>query len=139
MPILQLFSLVHFIKLPTCYMGTNPSFIGDIITNMISLFMKSWTVDTEISDYHKLSVSICKTTFAKGKFFYRYYHKFDSKLFEQTVIDEVSLESFHTTFSLYLEKFPPLKQKYFRYINSPFMSRTLRKTIMTNLVIRAAF
>ena len=48
-------------------MGTNPSSIGYIITNMTFLFMKSCTVETAISDYHKLIMPICKTTFSKGE------------------------------------------------------------------------
>ena len=42
------FSLGRLIKTPTCYMGTNPSSIDHIITNMTSLFMKSRTVETVI-------------------------------------------------------------------------------------------
>ena len=34
------FSLGHLIKTPTCYMRANSSFIGHIIANMTSLFMK---------------------------------------------------------------------------------------------------
>ena len=68
-----------------------------------------------ISDYPKLIMSICRMTFAKGKskkFFYRCYKNFDSKLFKETLIKnlsetELSLKSFETTFSLTLEKFAP--------------------------------
>ena len=42
------FSLGHLIKTQTCYMGTYPSNIDHIITNMTSLFMKSDTVETVI-------------------------------------------------------------------------------------------
>ena len=60
-------------------------------------------------------MSICRMTFAKGKskkFFYRCYKNFDSKLFKETLIKnlsetELSLKSFETTFSLTLEKFAP--------------------------------
>ena len=56
------FSLGHLIKTPTCYMGTNPSSIDHLITNMTSLFMKSCTVETEIYDYHRLIMSIWRLT-----------------------------------------------------------------------------
>ena len=78
------FSLGQIIKTPTCYMGTNPSSIDQIITNMTSLFKKSYTVETGISDYHKLIMSICRMTFAKGKskkLFYRCCKNFGSKHF----------------------------------------------------------
>ena len=88
-------------------MGTNPSFIGDSITNMISFFLKHCTVETGISGYHKLVMSIFKPTFAKGKskkFFYSYYQNFDSKLFEQTLTDVVSLKCFKTTLRFYFSQ-----------------------------------
>ena len=133
------FSLGHLIKTPTSYMVTNPSSIDHIITNMTPLFMRSCTAETGICDYHKLIMPFCRLTFAKGKsnkFFYRCYKNFDSKLFEETLIKnlsetELSLKSFETSFSLTHEKFEPLKQKYLRYNNSPFMNKTLRKAIMT--------
>ena len=74
-------------------MVTNPSSIDHIITNMTSLFMKSCTVETGISDYHKLIMSICRLTFAKGKskkLFHCCYKNFDSKLFEETLIKNMS-------------------------------------------------
>ena len=74
-------------------MGTKPSSIDHIITTMTSLFMKSCTVETRISDNHKLMMSICRLTFAKDKskkFFYRFYKNFDSKLFEKTLIKNMS-------------------------------------------------
>ena len=61
------FSLGHLIKIPTCYMDANPSSIDHIIRNMTFLFMKPCTVETGVSDYHKLIISICRMTFAKVK------------------------------------------------------------------------
>ena len=87
------FSLGHLIKTLTCCVGTNTSFIDHIITNMTSLFMKSYTVEAGISDYHKLIMSFCRLTIAKGKskkFFYRGYKNFDSKLFEKTLMKSLS-------------------------------------------------
>ena len=56
----NVFSLDHFIKTRTCYMGTNTFFIGDIITNTISFFVKYCAVEMGISDYHKLVMPICQ-------------------------------------------------------------------------------
>ena len=53
--------------------------------------MKSCTGETGLSDYHKMIMFICKTTFAKGKakisYYDRCYQNFDSKHFEETLID----------------------------------------------------
>ena len=104
-------------------------------------------------------MSICRTTFAKvkgkskklkgnsncqsksKKFCYQYYKNFDSKLFEETLIKNLSktglsLKSFETTFSLTLEKFALLKQKYLRYNSSPFMNR---KAIMTTSKLKRSY
>ena len=57
---------------------------------------------------------------------------------------ELFLKSFEIFFSLTLEKFPPLKQKYIRYNNSAFINRTLRKnvtwkTIRSNIMCVSIF
>ena len=109
--------------------------------------MKSCTIEMGTSDYHKLIMSIYRLIFAKGKskkIFYRCFKSFDSELFEDTMIKslsetEFSLKSFETTFSLTLEKFAPLKYKYLRYDNSPFMNKTLRKAIMTRSKLKRRY
>ena len=52
---------------------------------------------------------------------------------------ELSLKSFENTFSLTLEKFAPLKQKYLGYSNSLFMNRTFRKAIMTRSMLKRVY
>ena len=52
---------------------------------------------------------------------------------------ELFVKSFETTFKLTLEKVPPLKQKYLRYNNSPFMNRTLRKAIVTRSKLKMRY
>ena len=131
--LLQLFFFRSYYQNTHLLHEYNPSSIDHIITNMTSLFMKFCTVETGISDYYKLATSICRITLAKGKtkkFFYRWYKDFNSKPFEETLVKvlsktEVSLKSFEITFSLTLQKFAPLNQKYLRYNNSTFMNRPL--------------
>ena len=52
---------------------------------------------------------------------------------------ELSLKSFESNFSLTLKKIAPLKQKYLRYNNSPFMKRTLRKAIMNRFKLKRRY
>ena len=47
-------------------MSTDASYIDHVITNITSLFMKSWVVETGTSDHQKL-MFIYRTTFAKDK------------------------------------------------------------------------
>ena len=80
-------------------------------------------------------MSICRMTFAKGKskkFFYRCYKNFDSKLFEEALIKslsetELSFKSFEATFSLTLERFALLKQKYLRYKSHLFHEQNFKQ------------
>ena len=48
-------------------MSTDAFYIDHVITNITSLFMKSWIVVTGTSDHQKLIMSIYRTTFAKDK------------------------------------------------------------------------
>ena len=70
-------------------MGTNPSSIDHIITNMTSLFMKSCTAETGISDYHKLIMSFYRMTYAKSKgkkLFCCCFKNFNSKFLKEVLI-----------------------------------------------------
>ena len=103
-------------------MGTNPSSIDHIIPNVTSLFMKSCTVETRISDYLKLIMSICRMTLPKVKvknYFVAVIKILVVNFSEETLVKnlagtELSLKSFEAKFSLTLEKFAPLNEKYFR-------------------------
>ena len=115
-------------------MGTNPSSIDHIITNMTSLFMKSCTAETGISDYHKLIMSIYRMTYAKSKgkkLFCCCFKNFNSKFLKEVLIKHFSQTELSQSFETTLEKFALLKQKYLRYNNNHFMNRTLIKAIMT--------
>ena len=52
---------------------------------------------------------------------------------------ELFLKSFETTFSLTLENFATLKQKYLRYNNNPFINRTLRKVFISKSKLKRTY
>ena len=141
------FSLSHLIKSPTCFKGSNPSSIDHIITNMPTRFMKSCTLETGISDHHKLIMSIFRSTFAKGNsktFYYRCFKNFDDATFKETLTNrlantELSFDNFIAIFSETFNNFAPLKKKYLRYNNNSFMNKSLRKAIMTRSKLKNKF
>ena len=62
----SVFNLSSLIKDATCFKNPiNPSCIDLILTNRPSCFQNSVTVETGISDFHKLTVSVLKTNFGK--------------------------------------------------------------------------
>ena len=83
--------------------------------------------------------------------FYRCYGNFDNKKFEEELQKQLpsvsDFESFQFAFKVSLHlicicitnQFSPLKQKLIRNNNQPFMTKTLRKTIMRRSKFRDKF
>ena len=112
--------LEHFIKKTTCCKGDAPTRIDHIITNIRKRFMKSMALETDISDHHKMIMTIFCSIFAKGKpktFYYRCYKKFNLEQFQMELkgkLDQISNNSFDIfleEFKTCLDKFAPLKEK----------------------------
>ena len=62
----SLFSLKNLIKEPTCYKNLdNPSCIDLILTNKAKSFQNSKAYETGLSDFHKLIITVLKTSFRK--------------------------------------------------------------------------
>ena len=58
----------NLVKEPTCFKNPeNPSCIDLFITNSSTSFMKTTTITTGLSDFHKLIVTVMRTTFPKSE------------------------------------------------------------------------
>ena len=78
--ILVSFNLKNLIKEPTCFEGPTPRCIDLMLTNKKQYFMKSQAITTGISYFHKLTISILKSSFSKGNpkiILYRDYKNFN--------------------------------------------------------------
>ena len=76
--------LDHLILKPACYNRKTSSTIDLIIKNHKTIFMKSDTCETGLSDHHKMVYSFLRKTFAKGKpktIYNRYFKNFDQNKF----------------------------------------------------------
>ena len=63
----SLYGLKSLIKTPTCFKSENsPSCIALILTNRINSFQNSSTIETGLSDFHHLVLTVLKTTFKKA-------------------------------------------------------------------------
>ena len=81
------FDMDTLIKQPTCYKSpTNPSCIDLFITNKKHYFQNTTIVETSISDFHKLIVTVMKAKFTKLNpkvICYRNYKNFNSENFSR--------------------------------------------------------
>ena len=62
----ELYHLKSLIKTPTCFKSNeNPTCIDLILTNRQQSFQNSTTIETGLSDFHHLTVTVMKTKFKK--------------------------------------------------------------------------
>ena len=138
----ELYSLENLIKEPTCYKNpNNPSLIDLMLTNRKNYFCNSTTIETGLSDCHKMTVTVLKT-FIKKKgpriIKYRCYKNYNERSFKHDLlncfemVDEefINYDKFLNIFLKVLNKHAPLKHKTVRGNQSPFMTKELSKAIM---------
>ena len=144
------YNLSNLIKEPTCFKNIhNPSAIDLMLTNRVRQFQNSHTIETGLSDHHKMTISVLKTFFQKQSptiVTYRDYNKFKVNLFRNQLLeqltsigDNITYEKFETIFIRLLELHAPMKTKFMRANNGPFINKTLSKAIMTRSRLRNKF
>ena len=102
---------------------------------------KTTAIETGLSDFHKMIVTVLKATFPKQGptvINYRNYKKYNDNVFKSDLKQELqkidpsglNYSSFETAFDRVLDKHAPIKKRYVRANDNPFMTRALRKAIM---------
>ena len=136
------YSLQNLIKEPTCFKNAlNPTLIDMDLTNRYNSFHNTSCIETEISDYHKMTITVLKTHFQKLKPIkvkYRSDDNFNFNLFKSELRDSLNMNNqinieydiFKETFMEVLHKHAPMKEKISRGNNAPFMNKTLSKAFM---------
>ena len=62
----EMYDLENLIRGPTCFKNlNNPSSIDVMLTNRKNSFQNSMTIETGLSDHHKMTVTVLKTFFKK--------------------------------------------------------------------------
>ena len=132
------YKLVKLSKNPTCHKSENPRCIDLILTNCKSHFQNTTNVETGLSDFHVMILSILKGDFTKRSpkiLTYRDYKKFDIPSFRSEILNhrilnfrdygsvDISVKSLHN-------KHAPIKRKTVSANDGPFMTKELRKAIM---------
>ena len=122
-----------------------------MLTNSYRSFENSCPIETGLSDFHRMVVTVMKAYFQKQKpkvLTYRDYKHFSENNYRQKITYELSLLgyangiSFNVFFNICkvtLDKAAPLKQKYVRSNHSPFLSKEILKAIMNRTRLRNKF
>ena len=60
----SLYNLKNLVHDPTCYKNyINPTCIDLMLTNWMTYFQNTRTIETGLSDFHKMTVTVMKTSF----------------------------------------------------------------------------
>ena len=115
-----------------------------MLTNKPRCFQNTSVVETGLSDYHGLVLTVMKTHIPRLKpkiLKYRSYKNFDSDKFLQDVRNtdfkpvtndaNLSYENLSSAFQKLVEKHAPLKTRIQRGNTAPFMNQELKKAIYT--------
>ena len=91
----QLYNLKHLIKVPTCYKNPeNPSIIDLMLTNSPYSYQNSCAIETGLSGFHKMTVTVLKTFFQKKGpkvISYRDYKNYSNDIFRQLINDDFNV------------------------------------------------
>ena len=146
-----LFNLKSLIKSPTCFKSdTNPSCIDLILTNRNNCFQNSTTIETGLSDFHHLVLTVLKTTFRKKPpkvVRYRNYRLYNRQNYINdlnlslagTDLHHISSDDYNDLLLRVLDVHAPLKMKYIRGNDQPFMNSELRREHMKRTMLLNRF
>ena len=128
------YDLKCLIKEPTYYKNPdNPSCIDIILTNNPKCFQSSCVVETGLSDFHRMKVTVLKTTFKKFEpemIRYSDYKNFQNDQYRDKLTPKLSnivskknnirLNEFLSICIHTLDRYAPCKQRYTRGNHLPF-------------------
>ena len=144
----NLYLLKNLIKRPTCFKNPeNPKAIDLILTNRPRSFCNSDTLETGLSVFHELTVTVLKIFFKKQSpnvISYRNYKKFSNDSFRTNLINEISsngileggLASFLEACKKSLDYQAPREKKYTRANQASFLMKEINKEIMARSRLR---
>ena len=143
------YQLHNLIKDRTCFKNLNkPSCIDLLLTNFPKSFLKSQILETGLSDFHKLTLTVLKRHYKKQKplvVTYRDYKNFSNESFRTELLStkerysNISFADFHSKFFYLLGKHAPVKKSYIRANQKNFMDKELNQAIMVRSKIRNKF
>ena len=130
-------SLKSFIRQPLCYKSpSNPTCVDLILTNAPQKFQSFCLVETGLSDFHLMTVTVMRNIFKKLKprtINYRSYKYFSNEAYRESLYMN-SQKRFSlimmTAWKGFLNRHGPRKRKLARGNQMPFITKDLLKAIM---------
>ena len=138
-PFCDSYSLTNLIKQPTCYKNlSHPKCIDLILTNVPRSFQTIYVIETRLSDFHLMTLTVMRKNFKKLKprvISYRSYKPFSNEFFRECLLGKLSQQTFvnndygferfcYVTLKA-LDKYAPRKAKHARENQMPFMTKEI--------------
>ena len=140
---LELYGLKNLVHENTCFKSVNnPSCIDLLLTNSRCSFQHINVMSSGLSDFHELVLTVMKIIFPKAKpneIFYRNHKHFNETIFKDDLKRYLyantessrNFSKFQEIFLNVLDIHASMKKKYIRANEVPYMTKPLRKAIMT--------
>ena len=145
----QIYGCKNIVKDKTCFKNPiNPTCIDLIITNRPKSFQESEVIETGLSDFHKMSLTVMKVFYNKQKpkiIQYRKYKGFSNEAFMQELesalarFSQISFRTFKSTVDYILQKHAPIKKRYVRANQASFINSKIHKEVMRRTRLRNKF
>ena len=145
---LEIYNLKNLVKKPTCFKSDRPRSIDLILTNRASSFQCTDSIETGLSDFHCMILTVLKGGFLKRgpkHINYRDYRKFSIENFREDLhiklskhipADKINYDTFDSVVKNVLNEHAPIKRKSVRANDGPFVTKALRKAIMLRSKLR---
>ena len=146
----EIYSCKNLIKDNTCFKNSlKPSCIDLIITNRPKSFQNSVTVETGLSDFHKMTLTVMKVFYKKQKtniVMHRNYKHFSNEAFmldvKNSIIQMTSENNdleFDEAIDEAIQRHAPIKKWYVRANQAPFINKKINREIMKRSRLRNKF
>ena len=131
----------------TYYKNPNkPTYIDLILINKPRSFKNSSVLETGLSDFHKMTLTVMRAHFVKQTpkvVYYRDYKKFSNDLFRNDILQVQALTDtkvyVQTNIVDIFNEHAPLKKRYVHANQVPFMNKKLGKELMTRSRLKNKF
>ena len=146
------YGLKNIIRQATCCKNpSNPVCIDLILTNVPRSFQSTCVIETGLSDFHLMTLTVMRKSFKKYQpkaITYRSYKNFSNEKYRENLINNLPKENFVNNdddFQRFyhiidaLSKHGPRKKMYARGNQMPFFKKELSKAIMTRTKLQNIF
>ena len=145
---LEQYEAKKIMKNKTCFKNPDRLTCIDLfLTNSPHSFQNTVTISTGLSDFHKMIITVLKSSFIKLKareMYYRDYKNFSTSSFREDLtlsLDRINkgLDSFEDTFMKTLNRYTPAKKNFVRANEVPYTTKALRKAVMKRSELKSKY